>query len=357
MTRGATAGGAYQPVPAKLQVAEAGEVRCGVCLWRCRIPEGEVGRCRTRANMGGRLHSLVYGVAASLSINPIEKKPVYHYLPGSQWLSVGTFGCNFLCPGCQNWGLAHVDPRASLGSAQFIPPEELVGRATRAGCAGISWTFNEPAMWLEYVLDGAKLARQRGLRSNVVTNGSFTEEALDLVAPFLDVYRVDIKGFTAESYRRLTGHDCLPAVLAGTRRARRYWGLHVEVVTNVIPGINDDPEELHDLASWIRDELGHLTPWHITRFHPAHHLADVPSTPVARLEEMRVAAMAAGLRYVYLGNVPDHEGENTWCPSCGELLISRCSLLPAANRVVDGKCPGCGEPIPGVFVNGGGSSS
>jgi pyruvate formate lyase activating enzyme len=323
-------------------------------VWRCRIPTGEVGRCRTRANIGGRLFSLVYGAVASLSINPIEKKPVYHYLPGTRWLSVGTFGCNFLCPGCQNWGLAHADPRISLESAQFTSPEDLVERASLASCVGISWTFNEPAVWLEYVVQGANLARTRGLRTNVVTNGSFSADALDMLAPCLDVYRVDIKGFTAEAYRLLTGRDCLPDVLDSTRRARRHWGLHVEVVTNVTPGVNDDPEELRSLASWIRDELGQEIPWHLTRFHPTHQLSDVPLTPVGQLEEARAAAMAAGLRYVYLGNVPGHEGENTWCPSCGELLIARDTLLVMRNRMVDGKCPGCGEVISGLFVDDGG---
>ncbi len=336
-----------------LQEPVEGGVRCGVCLFRCVIPEGERGRCGTRLNAGDRLYSIVYAVVGSISANPIEKKPVYHYLPGSTWLSVGTYGCNFRCPGCQNWDLAHREPPSHGSRCERMSPEELAETAASTGCAGVSWTFNEPAVWLEYVTDSAVAARHRGLRTNVVTNGSFTAEALDLLAPHLDVYRVDIKGFSAETYRRLTGADCLEGVLQGARHAKHRWRMHVEVVTNVIPGVSDDRRELTALAGWIRDQLDADTPWHLTRFFPAHHLSASRATPVPLLEQARSAALELGLRFVYLGNVPGHPAENTWCPGCGELLIERAGLGLALNRLRDGCCPDCGEGIAGTFPGGG----
>jgi pyruvate formate lyase activating enzyme len=337
------------PVEGVLQEVVDGGVRCGVCLFRCVIPDGKRGRCGTRLNRGGRLHSLAYGIVGSISPNPIEKKPVYHYLPGTRWLSVGTYGCNFRCPGCQNWDLAHKEPLDRRGGYERLSPEDLADEADGTGCAGVSWTFNEPAVWFEYVIDGAVAARHRGLCTNVVTNGSLTVEALDLLAPHLDVYRVDIKGFSDETYRRLTGRGCLGGVLDGARRAKHHWGMHVEVVTNIIPGISDDVEELTALAAWIRDELDPDTPWHLTRFFPAHRLSDTPATPVALLEQVRSAGLEQGLTFVYLGNVPGHPAENTWCPECGELLIERAGLQVGAYRLHDGCCPACGESIPGVF--------
>ncbi len=333
-----------------LQDQVAGGVCCGVCIFRCVIPEGERGRCGVRLNSGGRLYNLAYGIVGSISPNPIEKKPVYHYLPGTRWLSVGTYGCNFRCPGCQNWDLAHREPLNCRGGYQRLSPEDLADEAACMGCTGVSWTFNEPAVWLEYVADGAVAARRRGLHTNVVTNGSFTPAALDLLAPHLDVYRVDIKGFSGEAYRRLTGRDCLEGVLDGARRAKHQWGMHVEVVTNVIPGISDDVGELTALAAWIRDELDPDTPWHLTRFFPAHRLSTTAATSLALLEQVRSAALEHGLRFVYLGNVPGHPAENTRCPECGELLIERAGVQVSVYRLHDGCCPVCGESIPGVFV-------
>ncbi len=335
-----------------LQETVEGGARCGVCIFRCVVPEGKRGRCGTRLNAGGRLYSLVYGVVGTISANPIEKKPVYHYLPGSLWLSVGTYGCNFRCPGCQNWGLAHADPETQARGADTVLPVDLVLEATRQRCTGVSWTFNEPAIWLEYVLAGAKLAHEEGLHTNVVTNGSFTREAIDLLAPHLDVYRVDIKGFSDRTYRSLTGRDCVDQVLDTARWVKNRWRAHVEVVTNVIPGLSDTREELEGLAVWIRDQLGPDTPWHLTRFWPAHRMSDAEATSVELLESLRSMALDKGLRFVYLGNVPGHEGENTWCPSCGELLIRRAALRLAEFRLWDGSCPACGETIPGTFASG-----
>lgn len=324
-----------------------GEVQCRTCQRRCTIPPGKTGWCRTRVNEEGVLYSLIYGEVSSLSINPIEKKPVFHFYPGSRWLSLGTLGCNFRCPGCQNWEIAHWQGR-HLRAAYYLGPEEQVEMALAHGCLGLSWTFNEPTLWFEYTLDTARLARQKGLYTNYVTNGYITEEALELISPFLDVYRVDVKGFSAATFQKIAHTPDFKPVLKGAERAREY-GMHVEVVTNIIPGFNDDAAELKGIAAWVRDGLGPDTPWHVTRFYPHLDLSHLNPTPVSTLEEARQIGLAAGLKYVYLGNVPGHEGENTYCPQCGSLLIKRYIFEVLENRIIKGRCPQCDTRIPGRF--------
>lgn len=321
-------------------------VTCGVCQRRCVIPINKTGWCRTRINEHGKLYSLIYGEVSSLSVNPIEKKPVYHFFPGSRWLSLGSLGCNFRCAGCQNWKIAHW--REGMMYTEFIAPEDSVTIAQERGCLGISWTFNEPALWFEYTLDSAKSAKEQGLYTNYVTNGYITVEAFKMLAPFLDVYRVDIKGFSEKTYKKIGHTPCVKGVLAVTQEAKA-GGMHVEVVTNIIPGINDSPDELRDIATWIRDDLGPETPWHVTRFFPHHRLRHLTPTPVAKLEETWRTGKTTGLWYVYLGNVPGHRWENTYCHRCEELLIERFVFDIVQNRLKDGKCPQCGAVIPGRF--------
>ncbi len=334
-----------------------GAVRCGACLRRCEIAPDETGWCGTRLNRNGRLTSRIYGRVASVAVSPIEKKPLFHFFPGSLWLSLGSLGCNFRGPGCQNWEVAFAlkphgrNGRGSvkLSETRRLAPREAVDLAREHGCLGISWTYNEPAIWLEYVLDGARLAREEGLLTNVVTNGTFTAEALDLLAPNLSSFRVDVKASDARLYRRLARFDGFPEILEIIVRARRRWGLWVETVTNVIPGFNDDEGQLAGIASWIRDELGPETPWHVTRFHPHHRLNDLEATPVAVLERAREIGRAAGLEYVYLGNVPGHAAENTHCSRCKELLIRRYGMTVVGSVLAGGKCPHCGNAVPGRF--------
>ncbi len=328
-------------------VLRGGMVQCNTCLRRCIISEGGSGWCRTRVNEGGTLFSLIYGEVSSLSVNPIEKKPVFHYYPGSRWLSLGSVGCNFRCPGCQNWDIAHW--QAGPMETQYLSPEDAVSRAKKAGCVGISWTFNEPALWLEYTLDSAKIAKEQGLSTNYVTNGFITPEALDRLAPFLDVFRVDIKGFSDRTYSRIGHIPKFSGILDATVKAKEQ-GIHVEVVTNVITGYNDDECELRSLAAWIKACLGAETPWHVTRFHPHHQLMHVAPTPIATLERVRSLGKEAGLWYVYLGNVPGHEGENTWCHACGKLLIERYIFDVLRNNIRNSACPACGTVIPGRFA-------
>ena len=326
-----------------------GRVRCHTCLRRCVIPPGGRGWCHTRENRDGALYSLIYGRVASLSLNPIEKKPVFHFLPGSKWLSLGSLGCNFRCPGCQNWELAHADLDRELKYTRFLSPEDLVALAVHREAGGISWTFNEPALWLEYILDTALLARQAGLSTNIVTNGALTLEAVDALGPHLDVYRVDIKGYHPQTYEILARLPEPEAIRQAAVRGRRRWGMWVEVVTNLIPGVNDDEATLKSIAAWLIGDLSHGTPWHLTRFHPAYHFHDLPATSVKRLEAAYQLARAAGVHFPYLGNVPGHAWENTICPGCGREVISRHIFTVTAMRLTGGVCQVCSTPVPGVW--------
>ncbi len=322
------------------------KVKCNICQRRCIISESHTGWCGTRVNKGGILYSMIYGEVSSLSVNPIEKKPVFHFYPGSRWLSLGSVGCNFRCPGCQNWDIAHWK-RGEMYT-EYLPPEELIIRTKASGCIGISWTFNEPALWLEYTLDAANRAKEQGLYTNYVTNGFITEEALDMIAPFLDVYRVDIKAFSKKTYMR-TGHiKQFNGILDVTQKAKGY-GMHVEVVTNVTPGFNDNETELQGIASWINNTLGPETPWHVTRFYPHLKLSHLPQTPLPVLEKAWSIGKDEGLWYVYIGNVPGHRWENTYCHKCGAILIERDIFEITKNRISNSKCPECKTLIPGKF--------
>jgi pyruvate formate lyase activating enzyme len=323
-----------------------GSVRCGTCQRRCVIALGKVGWCRTRRNEAGSLYSMVYGDVSSMSINPIEKKPVFHFHPGSRWLSLGSLGCNFRCPGCQNWEISHWT--RGDGGVRYLSPEDAVASAKAAGCLGLSWTFNEPTLWFEYTLDGARVAKQQGLYTNYVTNGAISPEALAAIAPVLDVFRVDIKGFSDAAYRRISHVDRAAGIREIVCQAKSY-GMHVELVTNIIPGVSDSDAELRGIAQWIESALGPETPWHVTRFFPQRRLAHLEPTSISRLETARTIGMDCGLRYVYVGNVPGHEWANTYCHSCGHLLIERYGFDIVTNDVKDGGCPACGEPVHGVF--------
>lgn len=326
--------------------SEKGKITCLTCQRKCVIPEGKKGWCRTRINEGGRLFTFIYGEVSSLSINPIEKKPVFHFYPGSRWLSIGSLGCNFRCPGCQNWDIAHWKEEPKY--TEYVSAENLVSKAKAAGCTGISWTFNEPALWFEYTFDAAKLAKAEGLYTNYVTNGFISEKAFDMIKPFLDVYRVDIKGFSDRTYRKIGHIEKFKGILEITKKAKEY-GMHVEVVTNIIPGFNDNEKELRGIASWIKANLGPETPWHVTRFYPHYKLSHLPPTPVSDLEKGWQIGKEEGLLYVYLGNVPGHKLENTYCPTCGKLLIERYVFEILKNEIKDERCPKCGTLISGRF--------
>ncbi len=326
-----------------------GRVRCLACQRGCILAEDDLGFCRVRANRGGKLAPLSYGRVAALHLANVERKPLFHFHPGQVMLSVGSLGCNFRCPGCQNRELAHADAPGELSAVRYLRPEALVRKAVELGLLGISWTYNEPAIWFEYTLDGARLAKLEGLATNYVTNGSLTPQALDQIGPYLDAYRVDIKGFSEETYARVANFPEFRGILEVAERARHKWGMHVECVTNVIPTMNDGDDELRGIAEWIATALGPETPWHVTRFAPHGDFAHLPPTPLSTLERAHRIGREAGLHFVYLGNVPGHPAENTYCPACGELLIKRTGLMAAESRLRDGACPECGRVLPGKW--------
>jgi pyruvate formate lyase activating enzyme len=324
-------------------------VQCLICQRRCTIAPGKYGYCKTRENVDGSLYSLIYGRVSSMRVSPIEIKPFFHFYPGSQWLSMGSLGCNFLCPGCQNWEIAHANAQKEIKLTSYVSPEESVRFALEKGCKGISWTYNEPTLWLEYTLDAARIAKAQGLLTNYVTNGYITPEALDLLGPYLDAYRVDLKGFSNRTYKRLANIAEFSGILEIVIRAKEHWGMHVEIITNLIPGFNDDEEQIKEMVTWICDHLGPKTPWHVTRFVPHLKLSHLPPTSLPKLEGTREIGFEGGLEYVYLGNVAGHPAENTYCPVCGKLIIERMNYVILQYHLKGSRCTYCGHEIPGSF--------
>jgi pyruvate formate lyase activating enzyme len=321
------------------------EVHCFLCNHHCHIKPERPGICGVRQNREGILWSLVYGRIIAEHIDPIEKKPLYHFLPGSRSYSIATVGCNFRCRFCQNADISQ-RPRDSgeiFGSA--VPPERIVAAAKKTECSSISYTYTEPTIFMEYALDVARLARSAGIRNVFVSNGYMTEEALEAISPYLDAANVDLKAFTEEFYVKQCGARLEPVL--NTLKKMKQLGIWLEVTTLVIPGLNDSPRELTELANFLVS-LGPDTPWHISRFHPTYRMNDHPITPVKTLQVARNIGLKAGLRYVYLGNVPGDEGENTFCPQCGTLLMERFGFATKPRGSRNGACSQCGMAIAGV---------
>jgi pyruvate formate lyase activating enzyme len=340
---------------ALLQETADGQVRCFTCERRCELADGQMGWCRTRENRDGTLYTLSFGAASSLSCNPIEKKPLHHFYPGSVALTVGAWSCNFACPWCQNFTLSKqplfglepaVRAQRRPSGGDFIPPDAFVARACELHCQGTSISFNEPTLSLEWSLQVFPLAREAGLYNTFVTNGYMTEHALELlIEAGLDGMNVDIKG-DAEAVRRHCQAD-VEVVWRNCRQAREM-GVWIELTTLVVPGVNDNDTCLESIALRVADELGPDTPWHLSRYHPAYRFT-APPTPVATLERGREIGMQAGLHHAYVGNVPGHPGEHTLCPHCGRTLVQRGLLrLLRCDVTPDGHCPHCGQPIAGV---------
>ena len=320
-------------------------VRCNVCQWHCVIKPDKFGLCQVRQNVGGSLDILNYAEVSSVAADPIEKKPLFHFHPASMCFSVGGWGCNFHCRHCQNWDISCQTPWESKRGSKQLSPEDSIELAKRYDCEGISWTYNEPAIWLEYTLDAAKIAKAEGLYTVYVTNGYATPEALDTIGPYLDAWRVDVKGFSDAFYRQLAKISKWRGVLDVAERAQQKWGMHVEVVTNIIPTMNDDDEQLEGIAKWIHDRLGELTPWHVTRFHPQYNLQHLPPTPVETIERAYSIGQKAGLRFVYVGNVHGHSGESTTCYSCGRVVAQRTGYHTKLLGLDGSSCRFCGAEL------------
>ncbi len=320
-------------------------VRCNTCQWRCVISPGKSGVCRMYQNRDGTLYNMNYALVSSMAADPIEKKPLFHFFPGTLALSLGGWGCNFHCQDCQNWEISCTELSGKQSISREVPPQVAVELAKHYQCRGIAWTYNEPSIWFEYTLDGARLAKENGLYTAYVTNGYLTPEALDAIGPYLDAWRVDIKGFSDSLYRRLAKVTRWRGILEVAKRAKSKWNMHVEVVTNIVPTLNDDAEQLESIASWIRDELGELTPWHVTRFHPHYRMAHLPPTPESTLERAYDIGRKAGLKFVYIGNVPGHQGENTICYSCGRTVVERSGYQTRVVGLEDSRCRFCGAEL------------
>ena len=318
-----------------------GTVKCTLCNHFCHIKEQKTGRCGVRRNILGNLLAETYARVSAEAVDPIEKKPLYHFLPGTFSYSLGSIGCNFSCTHCQNWHISH--PDCSEVRLQTIMPEEGVNRARAHNCSSISWTYNEPTMWYEYTRDMSVQAAKAGLGSIYVTNGYMTEDALDEIAPSLNAWRVDIKAFSDDFYRSVCKARLEP-VLNTSIRAREK-GLHIETVTLVIPGLNDDMQEITNLINWVIDNLGPDTPMHFTRFHPDFHMTDRPPTPIETLEKIYERAKELGLRYPYLGNVGGHPYEDTYCPSCGKIIIKRAGFQTSTENLNGECCSFCNTHI------------
>jgi pyruvate formate lyase activating enzyme len=326
--------------------ADKGRVVCALCAHRCTIAAGGWGVCGVRENRAGKLVTHAYGEVVAANVDPIEKKPFYHFLPGTTSLSIATAGCNFKCGFCQNWQISQLSAKdGETRSGQKLAPAEIIAAAKARGCCSISYTYTEPTIFFEYAYDTARLAKAAGLANTFVTNGFMTAEALETIKPYLDAANVDLKSFRDETYKKVCKGRLQP-VLDSIVLMRKL-GVWVEVTTLVVPAMNDGENELRDIARFLAG-IDRDMPWHLSRFHPDYELTDRGATPISLLRRAAGWGREAGLRYVYIGNVAA-EADVTLCPDCGAELIRRRGFFVESNRISGGRCPQCGTGIAGVF--------
>ncbi|MFO0571836.1 MAG: AmmeMemoRadiSam system radical SAM enzyme [Polyangiaceae bacterium] len=330
--------------PAAFASHEGDTVRCQLCPHECILGENDRGFCRTRVVKGGKLHTLAYGNLCSEHLDPMEKKPLYHFLPSTPIVSVAMGGCNLRCLNCQNWEISQARPNEV--ATQTLLPAALARETREQGAIAVAYTYSEPLMAYEYVRDSAAVAREQGLKNVLVTAGYINERPLRELCRVIDAVTLDVKAFREAFYREVSGARLAPVLR--TLEVLREEGVWTEVSFLMVPSLSDDPQEIGDFAAWVAKHLGTGTPLHILRFHPAHRLKHLPPTPVAAMEQAHRRARDAGLDYVYLGNVPGHDSNHTRCPKDGRILIERHGFEVRDNRLIDGRCP-CGERIPGVF--------
>lgn len=323
---------------------EDGKVKCAICNRRCLLPLGRLGFCKAMKNIDGSLYTLEYGLASSISVNPVEKKPLFHFWPGSRLLTMGSWSCTFTCPWCQNYDISKVSPEEGRDRSTIFSPEEFVELAKRKGCRGTSMSFSEPTTFFDFSIDVFKLTKREGLYNAVITNGYFTSEALDMyLQTGADAFNIDVKG-NKEAVRRYCAADEEYVWQNATDAKKK--GAWVELTTLVIPDVNDDEKGLRRIARRIYDEVSPETPWHLSRYFPQYKFSK-PPTPISTLEKAHRIGKEAGLKFVYIGNVLGHKYESTFCPSCNEMLIERRGFTIFKNNVNQSKrCPKCGEDIP-----------
>jgi len=326
---------------------EGTDIRCHLCNHNCLIKDRQKGICAVRENRNGVLYSLVYGKLISTNIDPIEKKPLFHFLPGSVSLSIATVGCNFRCKHCQNYEISQYPREREISiPGKDSTPEEVVHAAVQNRCKSISYTYTEPTIFFEFAYDCAKLAHEQGIKNVFVSNGYTGRDAVTLIAPFLDANNIDLKG-SDTFYREVCGARLKP--VQETIRLMKELGVWVEITTLVIPDLNDSDKDLTDIAEFI-SSVDPAMPWHVTQFYPTYKLLDKPRTPISTLRKAREIGYKAGLRYVYEGNVPGEGGESTYCPACKEMLIERFGYNISANLIKEGRCPKCNEMIEGIWT-------
>jgi len=326
---------------------EDNSVRCYLCCHYCRISEQKFGFCGVRQNIGGVLYTHTYNKVIAACVDPIEKKPLYHFLPGSASFSIATIGCNFRCGFCQNWEISQASFRDGeiLGGAE-LPPQGIIKEALKKHCRSISYTYTEPTIFFEYALETAKLAQEKGLYNNFVTNGYMTEECLLMIRPYLDAANVDLKFFKDSSYKKICSGSLEPVL--NSIRLMHKLGIWVEVTTLLVPGVNDSEEEISAIANFI-SSIDNNMPWHVLRFHPDYQFSDYPSTPEGTLRRAVDNGLKAGLRFIYAGNIYGW-GNDTFCPVCKKLLIKREVFSVLDYNIKDGKCLYCQALIPGFFI-------
>ncbi len=324
---------------------DGGRVSCALCAHRCAIVPSDYGVCGVRRNVDGSLFTLVYGDVIAAAVDPIEKKPLYHFLPGTKSFSIATVGCNFKCGFCQNWQISQTSMKEERTGGFELMPEDVVREALERGCRSISYTYTEPTIFFEYAFDTARLARGKGLLNVFVTNGYMTAEALGTIRPYLDAANVDLKAFRDETYKKVCKARLAPVL--DSIRLMKQFGIWVEVTTLVVPGLNDGDDELAGIARFIVSVDPDI-PWHVSRFHPDYKYDEAAATPVATLERALAIGKREGLRFVYVGNVGGFD-EDTHCPSCGKSLIGREGFRIGKKALKGSACPSCGTPIAGVF--------
>jgi pyruvate formate lyase activating enzyme len=320
-------------------------VKCLLCAQNCTIPAGERGKCRARMNVNGELRSLVYGRPVAVHVDPIEKKPFYHFLPGSDAFSFATSGCPLRCKFCQNWEISQSRPEDF--ETPYISPQAIVDSVIGRRTSVIAFTYNEPTVFMEYMADTALLAAKHKLRSVLVSCGFMNAEPLEEMCGFLNAVKIDLKGYSQDFYRNVCGAELSPVLRSIRQIARNK--VHLEIVNLVVPTLNDSEKMLRELASWVMGEIGPDVPIHFTRFHPDYKLVNLPPTPVATLERSRDIAMEKGIRYAYIGNVPNHAGNHTYCPDCGKMVIQRNAFFVTELNMERGNCKFCGRSIAGVW--------
>lgn len=349
----ATPASPAEPFPDKEALTEARHylklddetVQCQICPRKCVIEEGQRGTCRNRKNIEGKLYSLVYARPCALNIDPVEKLPLFHVCPGGMRLNLATASCNLKCRNCQNWYLSQRAPEEV--ESQSLSPEQVVGLALGSDLKLISFTYTEPTVGYEYMYDIAKLAEERGIMTLLNTNGFINPKPLRELLQYVDAVNIDIKGFSEEFYATNCSGELEPVLRSAMIVKEEL--KHLEIVNLIIPTLNDDISQIREMCLWIKENLGEDVPLHFTRFFPAYKLTKLPPTPIDTLEKARETAIGVGLKYVYIGNVPGHKADNTYCPGCGEKLIGRLGLTLTENNVKGGKCIFCGLKIPGIW--------